>query len=411
MFFSPVCGTVAAVREHTETVIEVLLGAPVDCVPASTFTSPSYVRLHGRYHSPLSRALAQFTGALGQVMAGEAAAVSPSTVHVAISSLLEKLREDVATAPFQLGPPLEVVDTTRVSYEDVLATTVINKVVMEQETSSPAKEEKAEEPGHEEGGDQGPRKGDEGRGRLARESSREAGSGSSGLRRSVASYSSSSCLTQPAMVQHVDFVTVHSHQESDDNSSSSSSSSSSSRPSSILSVDSSMPSAASSPLISARRPDLVICEQVEEVETVYSEPESPLLSPRPPNSLENQPHKVLFPELGLDLVEGEGEEEEHSLALSLSSWQDNWLFKRSQRGEAGQEGVTMLVPNPSSVAKAQIGNRDFDLVSELSERQSVGSFEISSSSEDDFEEEDGEEGLEEDERDQEYTIYSVLPNR
>ena len=88
----------------------------------------------------------------------------------------------------------------------------------------------------------------------------------------------------------------------------------------------------------------------------------------------------------------------------------------------------MLVPNPSSVAKAQIGNRDFDLVrpadflslesfltfvfqvSELSERQSVGSFEISSSSEDDFEEEE-EEGIEEDERDQEYTIYSVLPNR
>ena len=34
--------------------------------------------------------------------------------------------------------------------------------------------------------------------------------------------------------------------------------------------------------------------------------------------------QVLFPELGLDLVEGEKgeeEEEEHSLALSLSSWQ------------------------------------------------------------------------------------------
>ena len=82
-------------------------------------------------------------------------------------SLLEKLREDVATAPFQLGPPLEVkylwscfkisnqsiysgfsviqssglgpdqvndeshlkaVETSSVSYEDVLATTVINKV-------------------------------------------------------------------------------------------------------------------------------------------------------------------------------------------------------------------------------------------------------------------------------------------
>ena len=75
----------------------------------------------------------------------------------------------------------------------------------------------------------------------------------------------------------------------------------------------------------------------------------------------------------------------------------------------------MLVPNPSEVAKAQIGNRDFDLVrledmfralttfalqvSELSERQSVGSFEISSSSEDD---------LEEDEQDQEYQDSVLL---
>ena len=125
---------------------------------------------------------------------------------------------------------------------------------MEQETSSATKEEKNDESRHEEGGGEGPNEGREGRGRFARggEPGREAGS--SGLRRSVASYSSSSCLTQPAMVQHVDFVTVHSQQESDDNSSSSSSS----RPSSILSVDSSMPSAASSPLISSRRPGLVV---------------------------------------------------------------------------------------------------------------------------------------------------------
>ena len=128
---------------------------------------------------------------------------------------------------------------------------------MEQETSSATKEEKNDESRQEEGGGEGPNEGREGGGRFARggESGREAGS--SGLRRSVASYSSSSCLTQPAMVQHVDFVTVHSQQESDDNSSSSSSSSSS-RPSSILSVDSSMPSAASSPLISSRRPGLVV---------------------------------------------------------------------------------------------------------------------------------------------------------
>ena len=46
-------------------------------------------------------------------------------------------------------------------------------------------------------------------------------------------------------------------------------------------------------------------------------------------------------------------------------------------------------------------------VSELSERQSVGSFDISSSSDEEMEREEEEE----EERDQEYTIYSVLPNR
>ena len=130
---------------------------------------------------------------------------------------------------------------------------------MEQETSTPAKEEE-EDSGKREGGGLGPSGGGDGRGGGPARGGGEGPSkeASSGLRRTVASYSSSSCLTQPAMVQHVDFVTVHSHQESDDNSSSSSSNSSFSRPSSILSVDSSMPSAASSPLISARRPDLVV---------------------------------------------------------------------------------------------------------------------------------------------------------
>ena len=45
--------------------------------------------------------------------------------------------------------------------------------------------------------------------------------------------------------------------------------------------------------------------------------------------------------------------------------------------------VSMLVPNP-----AQIGNNDFDLVSELSERFSVASFDVSNiSSSDDNDEE------------------------
>ena len=56
------------------------------------------------------------------------------------------------------------------------------------------------------------------------------------------------------------------------------------------------------------------------------------------------------------------------------------------------------------VTKAQIGNQDFDLVSELSERVSVASWEPGSSSE------DGDEEMAE-EADQEYTIYEQLPVR
>merc|ERR1719334_2206079 len=94
----------------------------------------------------------------------------------------------------------------------------------------------------------------------------------------------------------------------------------------------------------------------------------------------------------------------------------------------------MLVPNPNSTSKAQIGNRDFDLVSELSERQSIGSFDISSSSDEDMDreaedfltdrtpgqddgeeeeadEEDEEEDDTEQQQDKEYTIYSMVPRR
>ena len=57
---------------------------------------------------------------------------------------------------------------------------------------------------------------------------------------------------------------------------------------------------------------------------------------------------MLFPELGLDLVEEGEEEEEYSITLTSASWQENWLFKRGrgQGGEDVREGVTMLVANP-----------------------------------------------------------------
>ena len=133
--------------------------------------------------------------------------------------------------------------------------------------------------------------------------------------------------------------------------------------------------------------------------------------------------KVSFPELGLDLVtEGGGVQECDACPCLVTvqdiSWQDNWLFKNhpiSNRNTVRQteQPVSMLVPNPVEAAKAQIGDKDFDLVSELSEQQSVASFELSTSESDEEVHNDDWTGqkkvCDESEKDQEYTIYDLVP--
>jgi len=102
------------------------------------------------------------------------------------------------------------------------------------------------------------------------------------------------------------------------------------------------------------------------------------------------------------------------------SWEDNWLFRKQMEAMAiktsrpqPQQPVSMLVPNPVEFVKPRIGNKDFDLVSELSEQQSVVSFDVSSSDSDD-EVNNGEHAkkkslCEESEKDKEYTIYDMVP--
>ena len=73
-------------------------------------------------------------------------------------------------------------------------------------------------------------------------------------------------------------------------------------------------------------------------------------------------------------------------------WEDNWLFQRSSKilGKKFIHGscpllypdekpVCMLVPNPTkeSDSRPSIGDVDIDLISELSERISVGSLDYS----------------------------------
>ena len=109
--------------------------------------------------------------------------------------------------------------------------------------------------------------------------------------------------------------------------------------------------------------------------------------------------KVEFPELGMELIDA---------GRDMDNINDDDDVNRS---------FVVSVPNPAEVTKAQIGNKDFDLVSELSERFSVTSFDVSNiSSSDDNDEEmsyddkvASEYSENKQEADQEYTIYEQLP--
>ena len=124
-------------------------------------------------------------------------------------------------------------------------------------------------------------------------------------------------------------------------------------------------------------------------------------------------------------LEGEGESSPPPYVVTVpdSSWQHNWLFRKQLTADKTSSvtstafpPVSMLVPNPLLLTKTQIGNRDFDLVSELSERTSVASYDVSSLSysggsdcDEDMQVEERRSVVQEEEADQEYTIYDLLP--
>ncbi|XP_063239059.1 uncharacterized protein LOC134540328 [Bacillus rossius redtenbacheri] len=95
-----------------------------------------------------------------------------------------------------------------------------------------------------------------------------------------------------------------------------------------------------------------------------------------------QRHRVPFPELGMDIVDGEDTDGSDSdtdrreppsratdLLSPVDSWEENWLFQRRRlkAGPAAHQPVPMLVPNPGEGFRALIGDRDAEEVSDLSE--------------------------------------------
>ncbi|XP_077515870.1 uncharacterized protein LOC144125925 isoform X4 [Amblyomma americanum] len=128
-------------------------------------------------------------------------------------------------------------------------------------------------------------------------------------------------------------------------------------------------------------------------------------------------HRVPFPEMGVDIVmpyalDSEDEEERDDIdghgrgaegsdenapvrvwTTCVQDWEDNWLFRQRKRSAAlgafrgGRyaayyDPINMVIPNPADdcSGRVRLGSRDLDELSEMSEKLSVGSLELSSAS-------------------------------
>ncbi|XP_012273330.1 uncharacterized protein LOC105695899 isoform X3 [Orussus abietinus] len=128
---------------------------------------------------------------------------------------------------------------------------------------------------------------------------------------------------------------------------------------------------------------LTIEERIEEVTTYSSEEDR---ENGESNGLDfRNARRVPFPELGMDIVDPSQDSSEDELISAhvdlvtpVESWEENWLFQR-RKIQTQSESVAMLVPNPSADFKALIGDKDAEDTSDLSE--------ISAQSDEEIEEE------------------------
>lgn len=125
--------------------------------------------------------------------------------------------------------------------------------------------------------------------------------------------------------------------------------------------------------------------------THHSVTEEPLLSTinvALPDPAHITSRRVSFPELGADILHDSCSNTEccevgpGDMVVDSDTWEENWLFRRHRLvGAAATEPVTMLIPNPEAHVPATVGNRDVDELSELSEQHSFCSGEPWSTSE------------------------------
>ncbi|XP_076666656.1 uncharacterized protein LOC143368149 isoform X3 [Andrena cerasifolii] len=326
--------TMETIRDFVEKLVEGLIGNVDDAPINRLYDHPAYDKLLEKNILPLTDALTRLAMALQLSVTNKSSTDSPTMAHTALRDIVERAVEEARKLPglggscSETGRPQEARDIAEHSYEDLLATAILNKVIEKYQkeqvdgnsnvlNGKPVPAAKCALSESEIGFDEGV---EEGCSSLEPLSQDECGS-----------ECSASCSRHH-----------RNHAE---------------------------------PL------SLTIEERIEEVTTTYASDEYPrdndVLAIR-------NAHRVPFPELGMDIIDPSQESSEDSqdepgtltphigLISPIESWEENWLFQK-KRVQTQADPVAMLVPNPSADFKALIGDKDAEDTSDLSECSSAQS--------------------------------------
>ncbi|XP_047499270.1 uncharacterized protein LOC125045817 isoform X5 [Penaeus chinensis] len=459
------------VRAHIEALVEGQVGGPLDQVNAVPNLTHSKARdLFTRHHGALSRDITALKYSLQMSILNRPLPPEdlPTSRHAHLSERIKSVKEAMIL-PVQneaydpaASPETPVEDFNSHTYEDILATAILNKVLESCEGERP--DEVTIEVSHEvtstdtDSGMSGGAK-ESRRGRLKRGELSEGGSEGSEERSLTPPRRSSrrpppvspdqGVVTDDSWAQaaagdgpplqfkieeHVEEITTHhltdDDHDLDDLDDEEVSDSGGSWRGSRCSLDDSR---------ERRRR-----EKVTRTATVAEDALLPSLNIPLPDPSHLASRRVSFPELGADIVHDSCSDtdccqvEPGDMVMDNDTWEENWLFRRQRLvpggGAAGgglaaiHDAVTMLIPNPEAHVLPTVGNRDVDELSELSEQHSLGSGEPWSTSESEGEGEGEDSFLQQQaskelcalageivaefgQKDQEYTVDYSVPSR
>ncbi|XP_050306519.1 uncharacterized protein LOC126743472 isoform X2 [Anthonomus grandis grandis] len=124
------------VRDFIEKLVNVMLGEDVDNASVGMlYNDRNYQNLFKKYHRELSDTLTELSSALRISISINlpVTGTSPCTAHAALKQLIEKLLKEAVNLPLlqaaHAHPPTPQETSTNSTYEDLLATAIINKVV------------------------------------------------------------------------------------------------------------------------------------------------------------------------------------------------------------------------------------------------------------------------------------------